>query len=100
MFNVVAAYFNLPYRERNLITKIAERAREIDAQVNPDLRRRSMLQWQLDIAACHANACALDLERLEGFDAFNFCHDVFGIARHLDRKNSTLKDCFTPRAAR
>ena len=55
---------------------------------------------QRDIMATHISGCPLDLEKLEGFDNFEFLHDVGGIIDHLDRKTGKLKDCFLPRCSK
>ncbi len=41
----------------------------------------------------------IDLEKLAGFDDFNFMHDVVGIYRHFDRVHKVCGGCFEPRAA-
>lgn len=53
----------------------------------------------MDVTACHANGCPLDLEKLLHADAFNFSHDVFGIARYINRNTGKLENCFVPRCA-
>jgi len=44
----------------------------------------------------------LDLELLLSFPNFDFCHDVCGIMRHMDRRTypGKLTDFFVPRACR
>lgn len=91
--------FKIGNAERVLVENIAERARALDVKVNPDIKRTSLLTWQMDIIACHANGCPLDLVKLAQFGDADFAHDVFGIARHLDRITGELKDCFCPRCA-
>ena len=51
----------------------------------------------MDITACHANGTPLDLERFADADRFNFLHDFYGIARHLDRSTGQLDGRFLPR---
>lgn len=51
----------------------------------------------MDVTACHANGCRLDLDKLARADAFNFAHDVFGIRRHINRETGALENCFVPR---
>lgn len=53
----------------------------------------------MDLTACHANACRLNLQALAIADAFTFAHDVLGIRRHLNRKTGKLENCFVPRLA-
>jgi hypothetical protein len=44
----------------------------------------------------------MNWDKLLDFDEFNFCHDVFGIKRHIDRSNypGHIGGCFLPRCAR
>ena len=81
--------FKATKAERTWIWKIAERAAR-DLGVDPD-------DTEMDVCATHANGCPLDLERFHAADAFNFAHDIFGIARHLDRDTGELTGCFLPR---
>jgi len=53
----------------------------------------------MDITACHANGCPLELETLYKFDDFNFVHDVSGIRNTLNRSNGELTNNFLPRCA-
>lgn len=57
------------------------------------------LSIHMDLTACHANGCPLDLKRLLAADDFNFSHDVLGIERHMCRDTGQLKDHFLPRFA-
>lgn len=54
-------------------------------------------QLHMDITACHNNGCPLDLEKLFAADDLDFAHDVFGIARHIDRDSGRVGGCFLPR---
>jgi hypothetical protein len=60
---------------------------------------REPLAWYMDLTAAH-NACPLDLDRLATAPELDFWHDVYGIARHIDRETGQLGDCFLPRYAR
>jgi hypothetical protein len=51
----------------------------------------------MDLTACHANGCRLDLERLLNADGFNFIHDIGGIAKHMNRDTGQLDGHFRPR---
>lgn len=105
--------FSTTPAEKAAIDKIAQRAADHDQQraayhnAEPGkkngrtsvYRIRSLLDWQMDITATHLNGTPLDLDRLLAFDDLNFVHDVFGIARHLDRSTGKLQNCFVPRSA-
>jgi len=94
--------FSCTSRDLALIDACARRALAIDTEANDE--PRSMRDWQMDFCAVHANGCPMDLKRLLNADDFNFAHDAFGIARHLDRDDSSptggqLLNCFLPRFA-
>jgi hypothetical protein len=80
--------------EHALIDRIAERAKQI-------ARRQGVeYSWHhatMDVTACHANGNPLRLSDLLAADDFNFTHDVFGIAAHLDHETGRLTGCFRPR---
>ena len=82
--------------ERELIAKIADRARKLDVLHN---RRdaRSLQHHRMNVTACHANGNPLRLEALLEADDFNFAHDVFGIDRHIDRDTGKMTQYFRPR---
>lgn len=88
--------FDVSPADHDLIQKIAERAVDLRSSL-------SVLDTEMDVTACHANGCPLDLPRmLASGEAgeYDFLHDVLGIARHLDRNSGALRDCFLPRFAR
>lgn len=87
--------FQVSETDLNLIEEIADRA-EASGMTGPHYDRLTLL---MDVTACHANGCALDLQRLYEADGFNFAHDVAGIARHMDRETGQLRNCFVPRFA-
>lgn len=74
---------------------IASRAQDLGL-INERYDRMTCI---MDLSACHANGCPLDLEKLENAQDFDFVHDVAGIARHMDRTTGQLTDCFVPRFA-
>lgn len=55
---------------------------------------------QMDLLACHCNGMPLDLDKLASADDFNFAHDVFGIARHINRETGKIERFFVPRCSR
>lgn len=58
-----------------------------------------LIECAMDLTACHANGCPLDLTKLLRFEDAQFIHDVVGIRNHLDRTTGTLLDHFLPRCA-
>lgn len=83
--------FEVSAEDRNVILAIAKRAKKV--------HKCNVLEVFMDLTACHANGCPLDLDKLLEFDVFNFCHDVLGILDHLDRKTGKLTNSFFPRSA-
>lgn len=82
--------------ETTIIHKIVDRAMLLfEDKVWPE-----PMDCMMDVVATHKNGCELDLEALLAFDDFEFVHDIAGIARHLNRKNGQLENCFLPRSAR
>jgi len=54
----------------------------------------------MDITACHANGCPLDLKKLRAAPDFDFVHDVVGIMHHIDRRDGKLVNFFLPRCSK
>lgn len=79
------------------IAKLAARAVEMAKKSGND--NYSFQTAVMDLEACHCNGMPLDLDKLASADDFNFAHDVFGIARHIDRETGKIGDCFVPRCA-
>lgn len=50
----------------------------------------------MDLEAAH-NVSPLKLGELVKADDENFAHDIWGIARHIDRETGKMGDCFLPR---
>lgn len=88
--------FQITSEDRTLIAHIARRACETEMEIV--FAARPMIDWMMDITACHASN-PLKLADLLAFDRANFSHDVFGIAQHLDRETGKLRDCFSPRCS-
>lgn len=80
--------------EFDLIGKITDRTMQVakDARINYDRQEAVM-----DLTAAHCNGSPLDLQALLGAQPFDFSHDVFGIARHINRDTGKLENCFVPR---
>lgn len=76
------------------ITQIADRAVLVAEQSGCVYEP---LDARMDITACHLNGCPLRLQELLDADSFNFSHDVFGIAKHIDRRTGKLTGHFLPR---
>lgn len=79
------------------ITKIADRASMFAERQGREYPYREAL---MDITAAHANGCPLRLEELYTASPFDFTHDVFGIANHINRQTGKLDGRFLPRYAR
>lgn len=85
-------------QERAAIDRITGRAVRLAAELGIDIGRP--LDLMMDVTACHLNGCPLDFAALIEADDSNFAHDVFGITRHINRRDGTLRDCFIPRFAK
>ena len=55
------------------------------------------LKMGMDIIACHANGCQLDLKKLLTFEDADFFHDINGISEHINRNTGKLENFFLPR---
>jgi len=88
--------FTATKSERELVTSIVERAAKIAASHGISF---SKIDTTMDLIACHANGCPLDFVKLLAAPDADFGHDVFGIRRHIDRGDGTLRDCFSPRCS-
>lgn len=86
--------FETTSEESDVVTAIVDRAAKMADQQGHALDRMSC---RMDITATHANGNPLNLSALLGADDFNFAHDVFGIAKHIDRATGKLEHCFRPR---
>lgn len=85
---------NVRRDEAAIIGKIAQRAAKI---AKARRIKWKVLDFSMDVTACHANGCSLRLNDLLGADDFNFIHDVFGIRNHLNRETGRLEHHFLPR---
>lgn len=92
--------FEVTLEDAGLIERIVKRA---DVAHRETIGRRmtedERVSLEMDLTAVHANGCPLRLQELLDADNFNFGHDVFGIARHIDRRTGKLRNHFRPRFA-
>jgi hypothetical protein len=79
--------------EIRTISKIAQRAVVLAEQHGVEYKQ---IDAMIDLEAAHGEH-ALRLSDLLAADDGNFCHDVFGIRRHLNRETKKMGDCFLPR---
>jgi hypothetical protein len=86
----VSVSFDVTKIESELIAKIALRASE-------ELRLGRVIDVEMDITACHANGCTLDLRGLLASDPLNFAHDLRGIDKFINRRTGKIQDSFRPR---
>jgi hypothetical protein len=84
---------NVSKPEMQTILRIVDRAMDQAKKAGITMDRISL---EMDLCCVHAND-GLKLEALLAADDFNFAHDVFGIARHLNRETGELEDFFCPR---
>lgn len=54
----------------------------------------------VDLTACHAGGCPLDLAKLEAADLLTRTHDVFGIRDNLNQETGELENGFLPLCAK
>lgn len=57
-----------------------------------------LMDIEMDISATNINK-KLNLNKLLGFDDFNFAHDIVGISNNIDRETGALENCFLPRCS-
>lgn len=88
--------------DRILIRSIVARAMRdkelaavLDCRDEGDAEVRQTLT--MDLTACHANGCPINLVRLLDADDVTFGHDITGIQRHIDRRTGKLRRAFGPR---
>ncbi len=80
--------------ESKLISKIAARAVQMAKEQGADYDHMPAM---MDVEACHCNGMPLKLQELLDADNFNFSHDVFGIANHINRETGKIERFFVPR---
>jgi len=89
------ASFKVSKKELSLVKKIVDRA--IAEGLEDETGKESL---QMDLVACHANGCPLDLEKLLAAPSPHFGHDVLGIRKFIDRTTGQLKGSFDPRCSK
>lgn len=89
--------FDISQIDTARVSIIVDRAAEVFAKFSS--KKYDRLSARMDLIACHANGCPMDFEGLSKADDTNIAHDVFGIARHLDRETGKLTGHFLPRFA-
>jgi len=80
-----------------IVTRYLDKLKSLD---DDDVEAPSRLDLTMDIIACHANGCPLDLGKLHSFPDFDFVHDVSGIHGRIDRRTGKLTSFFVPRCAK
>jgi len=86
--------FSISRETSDVIEKIVDRAEKMAKDNDVPFDR---LCASMDLTACHANGCKLDLEALLNAKDGTFGHDVFGISRYIDRRTGKLIGFFLPR---
>jgi hypothetical protein len=94
----MAISFEITQEDQDAISAIVERAEEFALKYGDIDSRVKRIELTVDITACHANCCKLNLEQLLKARDTDFVHDVFGIRRYIDRQTGHL-GCFLPRFA-
>lgn len=89
--------FDCTKEEYAIIDKIVKRVAGIYKSQGHRLDR---LSAQMDLSCVHSGCCPLRLDDILAADDFNICHDVFGIAKHLNRETGELDGHFRPRFAK
>lgn len=90
--------WNTTRQEHEAIMRLIERIVRLARAHGIDYIQRDAM---MDITACHANGCPLELEKMAATqeDDADVLHDLLGIRRHIDRNTGALRDCFVPRYA-
>ena len=82
--------FDSSVEDASLIDKIVDRVAEVSKC------GISASDTTMDLLCVH-NSYPLDLKGLLESRDFDLLHDVFGIAKHLNRETGELMNCFLPR---
>ena len=85
--------FTVSLTDARLIAKIVNRAMALG------IEGYDRMTCGMDLTACHANGCELNLNALLAAKDFDFTHDILGIRQHINRETGELENCFAPRYA-
>jgi hypothetical protein len=85
-----AVSFDVSAKDGKLINQIVVRAAAL-------LGGFERIELAMDVTAIHANGCPLRLSGLLTASDVDFCHDISGIRRHLNRNTGQLENFFSPR---
>jgi len=80
-----------------LIGRIARRYKAICVDNGTPSAR--LVEIRMDLTACHANGCKLDMGQLASASDADLIHDVDGIWKHMDRETAQIGGSFLPRFA-
>lgn len=87
--------FNVEKYEMELIKKICERVDDFPVIC----AMQDKIVWLMDLTACHANGCRINLIKLLKAPDFDFAHDICGIRKNINRQTGVIENCFLPRCA-
>ena len=79
--------FDVTPEDRKVIDMIVLRGIVVARDNRIDYPAKDMT---MDLTACHANGCPLDLPKMLKSGDANFGHDLFGIRRFLDRHTGKI----------
>lgn len=88
--------FSCSKLDKEFITSIVDRAWD-SPKHNVRHVYSEKMDLMMDITAAHCNGNKLRLRDLLEADDFNFFHDIYGIAKHLNRTTGKLEGWFRPR---
>ena len=86
--------FNATRAELDIIRDIAARAVPLATRAGYNFSRMDVM---MDLECVHSTGNPLRLAELLAADDVNVAHDIFGIARHLNRQTGQLENAFSPR---
>jgi len=90
--------FDVSAKDDSLIVALVDFAIEEFSEMITDTHDK--IDFIMDVTACHANGCPLNLQGLIETDVINRHHDLAGIARNIDKATGKLLNNFLPRFAK